>query len=262
MAKNNRTEAKAAVTANIAATVTVSKHTSTLNDEILDGVVMEKDVNATFSGTSGTLNASFTTNTQLIANLTGDATFNILNVQDGGRYKLIVNKGASDNVSFSGITGSVDGQVIGKTVIHYEVWSANSKIYVSQINRQSSGSIAIGELTAGTNQNISSVTYFDYQINDNTIDIFGQCQIELTTSATSILKINLNASRKLGTNTRTNILAGTGNGLIDSATSDEVIMVYYSDDGTNYEFAFRRALGDTWPIGFHDVYFHCRAIIK
>lgn len=170
MAKNNRSEAKAAVTANIAATVTVAKHTEVLNNQILDGAVMEKDLISTFSGTSGTLNASYTTYTQLIANLTGDATFNILNVQDGGRYKLIVNKGVSDNVVFSGVTETMLGQIIGKTVLHFEIWSANSKVYVSQINRQTGQNILLADLSCNagsTSGTIDSVVHGRWTINDN-----------------------------------------------------------------------------------------------
>jgi hypothetical protein len=166
MAKKTRAEFVAQVTAEIQPTVTTTKHRSVLNDYLATGVIMEKDTVEAITGTSGSLTASFLTATQLTSTITGDADYSISNVEDGGTYKLIINKAAANIVTITGATEAVLGQQVELTEIHLEVWSANSKIYVRQINNRSSGNFAIGDISSG-GADIASFSYFTYRINNN-----------------------------------------------------------------------------------------------
>lgn len=251
MAKKNRTEVKASVTANITPTVTVAKHTGVLNDDIAESAVFRKDVVFSPPLGSGSITANYQDVDQVTINASGNITVSFSNLEDGDVKKLIVNKISSNTITFSGVTGSVDGQVIGKTSIHYMVWSANSKIYVTQINRQDGGSISISSITDLTNITTTNVALFDYKINDNVCEFVAK--LTITTSST-LSEIGFDITgRQFGTFERQTPTAYPANVIVyDNATANYTACnLDVTDNSGTYEFRIDDVVnpGSLWAIG-------------
>lgn len=204
MGIGNRTETKTNVTSKIAATVTVAKHTEVLNDDLISSIVFRKDVIETPPVSSGSYTLNCSLYDQAVMTITGDVTVSFSDLQDGDiAKKLIVNKQSANVVSFSGVTGTMEGQQVGKTVLHYRIWSANSKIYVIQENRQSGGTLEIGDMqfySAGGLGTVDSVSFCRYVINDNIVKIFGTVTGTTPASGTTdyVYLVLDNTSLKMG----------------------------------------------------------------
>jgi len=194
---NNRTEQQALVSA-LAATVDLSELKAAL---VQAGYVFKKDVIDEVTAAAGEAIADFSANDQVIITTSGNVAITVTGLEDGQRAKLKVNKDAADNVSFSGIAGTIDGELNNKTVLYYDIININGFIVVYQLNsRQNSGSIAEGDITAsieGTGITIDSFDYFDYVKNNNMINITFSATFSHTAGAGD-LSIGIAASRVLG----------------------------------------------------------------
>lgn len=252
MALGNRNETQAQVTSELTATVTIAKHTSLLNNDILEGVNYRKDVILNPPVGTGTINFDCFAYDQLLINATDDIIITVTNLEDGDmNKKVVVNKPAANIVSFAGFSGTVDGQHVGLTSLVYRIVSVNSKIYAIQENRQSSGAIAIGDITDLTSI-ITNTVSFNYRINDNITYINGY--VQLTTSAgLSQIGFDITGSQlgSLGSITNypnSNVLVGVG-----GIYAQHRMQVDEATTGT-YRFRFFEDTG-TWASGIYLIYF-------
>jgi len=185
MAQKNRTEVKTEVTNEISATVTVAKHTGMLNDSLVESAVFRKDVVSTGTG-SGAQALDYEDYDQIEFTATGNTTFSFSNLNDGDVVKLIVIKGSTDTVAFSGVTDIVESRTTPDTRLTYRVTKVNTRIYVERVDRQFSGTLGLSDFTGTNNATMVAVQHADWSINGNMLHFNAFFSINQTVSASAI----------------------------------------------------------------------------
>lgn len=130
MAAKNRTQLKALITA-WAATLDLEARHKPDEQEILDSVLLNRDVVNTLAGTS--IAANFTGYDSIIVNASGNVTITVSNIAVGESKTLTVNKTAGQTITFSGATDqSVDtSYVTALTKVVYEIYSKESGVVIA-----------------------------------------------------------------------------------------------------------------------------------
>lgn len=194
---NNRTEQQALISA-LAPTVDLSELQAALTQS---GYVFKKDVISEVTAAAGAATANFASSDQVIVTTSGDVTITVTGLEDGQRAKLKVIKDAADEVGFSGIAGTFDGELNNKTTLYYDIINISGFIVAVQLNgRQNSGSISVGDITAeinGSAVSIDTLYYFDYRKINNMVNITFSAAFSNTAGA-GALEIGLASNRSFG----------------------------------------------------------------
>jgi len=107
---NNKTEAKAAVTAAISPTVTNTIHKNLLNDEIIDSLVLRKDVIESATPAAGVVTADFTTADMVTITCIQSTAISFSGLANGDVKHIFVIKANNHAITFVGATNSTDYQ--------------------------------------------------------------------------------------------------------------------------------------------------------
>lgn len=139
---NNRTEAKAAVNSDLVPVIKADILRNTLNNDLLSGIMFDKDTKASFTNVADAITIDFTptdliTDTILLNAATFSPDITINGLQDGSERTLIVTKTAGNGVTFTNATDlSTDTTNIDDnlTVVVYSVINKNNVIYIKSLN--------------------------------------------------------------------------------------------------------------------------------
>ena len=191
MANTNKniTEMKAAIDADLVATVDLSILNPTLKTDIINDLVPRKDRIANGgTGTGGALD--FEDYETIYYTTTGSATFSFSNLADGDTRYLYITKTAGHTLSFTAATNITAYQTnidINATVVTYEIKNKNSVVTVKALYQD----IVIGDFTDITSGDKYKIPRCEdvkiYTLDDG---------ITFTTNATNWTEINANAVLK------------------------------------------------------------------
>lgn len=204
---NNRIEQEALIQA-LAPTVDLTELQAAI---ITDGYLFKKDVSVSqINPPASALGCNFATVDQVILEFTGNKTISIKGLEDGQTGRIFITKGVNDTVTFIGVTGTIDGRQIGRTTLSYEAISFNGNVVVRQLRGvQDNGDMAGGTFSPNSGV-IDSVSFVEYNINNNMCTIHGR--INWTTPATIArdLLINQTISLPFQLNTLARSYIGAG----------------------------------------------------
>ncbi|MCK5613026.1 hypothetical protein KAR91_64735 [Candidatus Pacearchaeota archaeon] len=134
---NNRTEAKAAVTAALVPTLQLSGHIELLNDEINESTVFRKDIIASETPAGGNVTIDYADKDLATVTTAVNLAVSFTNLENGDVKYLAITKGATDTLTFAGSTDvSIRKTYIDTiaTLVVYQVSNKNGNIYVESIN--------------------------------------------------------------------------------------------------------------------------------
>lgn len=137
MAKKNRAEAIVQVGVKIVPSVSNSIHKDLLNNDILNGVVFEKDVISTQTPSGGNVIVDYSNKDTATVVTASNLSVSFTNIENGAVKFLSITKAAANNVSFAGAIdvslrkAYIDSKV---SLVQYEVRNKNGLITVNSIN--------------------------------------------------------------------------------------------------------------------------------
>lgn len=194
----------------------------------------------------GAISANYSGLDTIVITASGDIIVTPSNIPDKQNVKLVVIKSADDTVSFSGVGGSLDGKEIGVTTIYYELWKVNGVISVIQKNRQFGGSFVIGDLSINLGT-LDSVTYFDFQINDNILHLEAEIVITTTAAGLGAYTLGIPTSDKMGRFKQLNQKISGSMSHDYSAIVGDVGALSISDLGSSYSLRLAKEQNTPWP---------------
>lgn len=137
MGKKNRVEATIQVDTKIVPTVTNAVHRDLLKNDIVNGVVFEKDVIATETVVAGSVTIDYSNKDTATVNTSVNLTVSFTNIENGSVKYLSVTKSTTNTVSFAGAVDVSPRRAYinsSSTVVIYKISHKNGSIYVSAIN--------------------------------------------------------------------------------------------------------------------------------
>lgn len=137
MPKLNRGEAQTEVTTKIVPAVTNAIHIDVLNNDILEGIVFEKDEIAIETPGGGTVTIDYSNKDTATVSVASNLAVSFTNLENGAVKYLAITKLAGNAITFSGATDVSQRKAYINdivTVVHYEVREKNGIVTVDSIN--------------------------------------------------------------------------------------------------------------------------------
>lgn len=174
MAKKNRDEITTQVNAKIVPTVTNAVHKDLLNNDIVNSVVLEKDVITAQSPAGGNITIDYSDKDTATVVTTSNLTVSFTNIENGAVKYLSITKNAGNTVSFSGATDVSDRKAYinsTETVVVYKVSHKNGNIYVESISVDNDLTAQLNGIESDISDNASDIATNASDIADNASDI-------------------------------------------------------------------------------------------
>lgn len=133
---NNRTEAKAAVTAAIVPAVSNAQHITLLNDEINGSTIFRKDVIGSETEAGGNVTIDYANKETATVTTAVNLAVSFTNIENGDVRYLVITKAATNTLTFAGAVNITNFQRyidVNLTSAPYVVYNKNGVIYVNAL---------------------------------------------------------------------------------------------------------------------------------